>query len=505
MKRLLTAVSVIAAASIALCLLAGARGDDYSLQHWLRGWPGFAHDQLHTSIAPAPAQALVKIHWQTPVDLNPQYSGSFLLAHYGSPLITPRNNVLVTVKVGATGTFRVECHRGSDGTLVYTQTTDYTLPSHNWVPSVGSTLTPLNSLAIPAIGGTVLVRYAADWPGITAVRQAFFGIGNYNAAPSTYDALVKINTPITSDSRGNLYFGFATTGATPANLVSGLARLDVHGNGTWISAANAAGDAAITKVTMNCAPAISSDGQVVYFTVRNTSGKGYLVGLNSLTLAPLYKVRVKDPNTNFDATLSDNGTASPSIGPDGEVYCGVLESPGGSNHSRGWLLHFDSTLTQTLIPGAFGWDTTATIVPSSAVPPYSGSSPYLMCTKYNDYPGGQNKVAVLDPHASQVDPVTGTLVMKEVITKLGPTPDPSNGPNAVREWCINTTAVDIVTKSAMVNNEDGKLYRWDFATNTLSQVVTLTAGLGEAYTPTVVGPDGQVYAINNAILFACGQ
>ena len=61
------------------------------------------------------------------------------------------------------------------------------------------------------------------------------------------------------------------------------------------------------------------------------------------------------------------------------------------------------------------------------------------------------------------------------------------------------------TKSGLVNNEDGKLYRWDFATNTLNQVVTLTGGVGEPYTPTCIGPDGTVYAINNALLFAVGQ
>src|SRR5262249_18930647 len=37
-----------------------------------------------------------------------------------------------------------------------------------------------------------------------------------------------------------------------------------------------------------------------------------------------------------------------------------------------------------------------------------------------------------------------------------------------------------------------------------SETLVLTPGLGEAYTPTVAGPDGQVYAINNATLFAVG-
>ena len=41
--------------------------------------------------------------------------------------------------------------------------------------------------------------------------------------------------------------------------------------------------------------------------------------------------------------------------------------------------------------------------------------------------------------------------------------------------------------------------------NTFTQVVTLTAGLGEAYTPTIIGADGTVYAINNATMFAVGR
>jgi hypothetical protein len=96
--------------------------------------------------------------------------------------------------------------------------------------------------------------------------------------------------------------------------------------------------------------------------------------------------------------------------------------------------------------------------------------------------------------------------MKEVITIAGVTADPHDGyPNAVREWCINTAAIDPFTKSALINSEDGNIYRWDFTTNTFTQKVTLTAGLGEAYTPTAIGIDGTVYAINDAILFAVGK
>jgi hypothetical protein len=130
-------------------------------------------------------------------------------------------------------------------------------------------------------------------------------------------------------------------------------------------------------------------------------------------------------------------------------------------------------------------------------------------TKYNNYCGsgtgnGHNKVGILDPNVSFTEPVSGQITMKEIITVMGPTGDVGCS-GAVKEWCINTAAVDPATKSALVNNEDGKLYRWSFVTNTLTETMTLTSGLGEAYTPTLVGPDGVVYAVNNAILFAVGN
>jgi hypothetical protein len=81
----------------------------------------------------------------------------------------------------------------------------------------------------------------------------------------------------------------------------------------------------------------------------------------------------------------------------------------------------------------------------------------------------------------------------------------SNFPNAVSEWCINTVAIDPFSNSALINSEDGVLYRWNFITNTLSQNIILTSGRGEAYTPTAIGTDGTIYAINDAILFAVGN
>ncbi len=275
-------------------------------------------------------------------------------------------------------------------------------------------------------------------------------------------------------------------------------------------------DPNIVKVAQNCTPALANDHKTLYVAVNSANPDGdfgvygYLCALDSRTLAPLASVRLKDvANPGNDANVPDDGTASPTVGPDGDVYYGVLENPCCVNHDRGWLLHFNSTLSQTKTPGAFGWDDTASIVPASLVASYSGGSSYLLMTKYNNYsdPGiggnGSNKIAVLDPMHTEIDPITGATVMNEVLTIVGPTPN--TGQPGVREWCINTAAVDPFTKSILANSEDGRLYRWDLTSNTLSETFVLTTGVGEAYTPTLIGVDGTVYAVNDAILFAIGR
>ena len=120
---------------------------------------------------------------------------------------------------------------------------------------------------------------------------------------------------ITSDRYGNIYFGFVVTGATTPALQSGIARISEDGTGSWVGAAAAALDASIIKVAMNAAPALSNDHKTLYVPVSfgNYAG-GYLLALDSLTLATTGKVRLIDPLTPFnvdDARILDDGTASP--------------------------------------------------------------------------------------------------------------------------------------------------------------------------------------------------
>ena len=99
--------------------------------------------------------------------------------------------------------------------------------------------------------------------------------------------------------------------------------------------------------------------------------------------------------------------------------------------------------------------------------------------------------------------------MREVLTVIGPTADPENRsaslPYAVREWCINTAAVNPATHSVFVPSEDGHIYRWDLVSNSLTQFLQLNPGIGEPYVPSIVGPDGAVFTLNGGTLSAMGN
>src|SRR5207249_1826019 len=99
-------------------------------------WSEFAFNAQHTAESTIGSQDLQAIRWSTPVDLN-QTGGAI---HYGSPLMTPSNTVIVPVKTGATNGFKMEGLDGVTGSVLWSQTTDYVLPDHNWTPSYSPVL-----------------------------------------------------------------------------------------------------------------------------------------------------------------------------------------------------------------------------------------------------------------------------------------------------------------------------------------------------------------------------
>ncbi len=475
----------------------------------------FAGNAQHTAVFDPAAQDLNAIRWSTSIDLN----NTGAVAHYGAPLVTAANTVITPVKI-AGDLFQVKAFDGFAGTEKYALATDYILPPYDWIPAYQPVLAAGPSgarLYYPGAGGTLFFVDDPDsgTPG-TPVRRIFYTTpADYVAHAAAFNAAVFINTPITADSGGNVFFGFRMVGTAPAPLSTaqgGFARIAPDGTATYVLAGTAANDPTITRDSHNSAPALSNDEQTLYVVVKSavSDAYAYLLGLDTATLARKFRVFLKDPrNPAVNAVIIDAATSSPTVAPDDDVYFGVLAGPG-------FLLRFSGDLAVEKAPGAFGWDNTAAIVPREMVPSYGGPSSYLIFSKYNNYatPGGGsengvNRIAVLDPGSTEVnprDPASGVLVMREVLTMVGPTPDAdqSSIPTAVREWCINTAAVNPATHSVFTPSEDGRLYRWDLAAHSLSQAVRLTAGVGEPYVPTVIGPDGTVYTLNGGTLFALG-
>src|SRR5437773_5624202 len=114
--------------------------------------PSFAGNAQHTAIYQPAARDLNRVRWSTSIDLN--NTGAF--AHYGAPLITLSNTVVVPVKT-ASG-FQINTFNGSDGTAKYSLATDYILPSYTWIPVYQPALATGTSgvrLYYPGAGGTV--------------------------------------------------------------------------------------------------------------------------------------------------------------------------------------------------------------------------------------------------------------------------------------------------------------------------------------------------------------
>src|SRR6516162_9389434 len=73
----------------------------------------FAGNAQHTAVFDVPAQPLNSIHWSTSINLS--NTGAF--AHYGAPLVTASNTVLVPVKTA--GGFQISAFEGSTGRPKY--------------------------------------------------------------------------------------------------------------------------------------------------------------------------------------------------------------------------------------------------------------------------------------------------------------------------------------------------------------------------------------------------
>jgi Bacterial Ig-like domain (group 3) len=476
--------------------------------------PTFGGNSQHTSAYTPTSQDLGRVKWTTSLNSNTGGSAS----RYASPVITAANTVIAPSQI-AGGAFQLNAFTGSTGASLYALSTDYVPPTSTITPVYQPVLVTGASgtrLYYAGAGGTILYIANPDsaTPG-TPVRQVFYTtLSDYQTRSASFNSTVFINTPLTADSNGDIFFGFRVQGTAPSPLSTqdGIARIDANGNGTYVLVGTAAADSAVSHDAQNSAPALSNDGTTVYVAAKSATSDdyAYLLGLDSTALTTKYRVLLTDPRNGNGAGVVDASTASPTIGPDNDVYFGTMANP--DNGSRGFLLHFSSDLTVTKTPGAFGWDNTPAIVSSSLVSSYTGSSAYLLLSNYNDYVGqmdgqGVNKVALLDPTATETDSHSssnGLSVMREILDATGPTPDAANQnstfPSAVLPWLGNAFAVNAPTKTVILPSSDGNLYRWNVSTNSISQFLNLGAAGGAQNVPTVIGPDGSTYTISGSTL-----
>ncbi len=479
-------------------------------------WAGFAANAQHTAVASASPQPLNRVHWHVAVDRHPgRLTADFgAIAHYASPMITRANTVVVPTRLGKRAGFDLIAYAGSDGTRMWRLHTDYAVPPQArmwWPPPLPAALRDESHAVVAAAGGTVLIRRHVNRPDGGVRRVAFYGIDRWRANSAAYRKDVYITTPITTGRHGTLYFGFSATSSTPGHLRNGIARISPDGHGSWVSARALAGAYRGVHVALNCAPALSNDGSTAYVAlVSDNLQHPVLAGFDAATLTPEFRHGLRDPQTHKPAELRENSSGTPTIGPDGDVFYGVLGNPISRHDDRGWLLHFDAHLRTVRTPGSFGWDQSVSVLPATSVPSYQGSSSYLLVSKYNNYGlgphgDGRNELALLDPHAAQQDRFSPVRVMREVRTVLSPRHPPHSPKGERYEWCVNSVAIDAATGSAIANNEDGHLYRWDLDTGKLTESIRLNTPRGQSYTETVIGPDGTSYAIESAILYAVGS
>ena len=186
-----------------------------------------------------------RIRWQTSVDLRPQQRSGSLLIHYGSPLITQANTVVVPVKRTDDDAFRVEAFSGSDGRPLWRQTSHYQLPPHDWMPSFSPALCATGKLWLPGDGGTLYVARASTGAAGRASSSRVLRLRRPTVATGAPISTTSSSTRRSLPTRaGNVFFGFQVTGPTPASLQSGIARVADGGPGSWVAAATAAGDPA---------------------------------------------------------------------------------------------------------------------------------------------------------------------------------------------------------------------------------------------------------------------
>jgi outer membrane protein assembly factor BamB len=277
------------------------------------------------------------------------------------------------------------------------------------------------------------------------------------------------------------------------------------------------------RPAVNAVPAVAPDGTI--YTVRRAhrvGNYGYLVAVHP-DLTPAWSSSLRglvadgcgvllpkddvvnhcrsnapagvDPSTNDlpAGNVSDQGTASPVVLPDGSVLIGTQA---GYNYGRGHLFRFDSG-GDFLSSYDFGWDITP------ALREHGGTWSILIKDNHYNTNSGVPFYDVTSLDANLVPEWSFRAVNTQSCARdaSGTISCVDDHPDGF-EWCVNQPVVD-AHGTLYLNSEDGNLYAFSPDGQEVGRIFLDTA-LGAAYTPVSMGPDGVIYAQNNGTLFAVG-
>lgn len=207
--------------------------------------------------------------------------------------------------------------------------------------------------------------------------------------------------------------------------------------------------------------------------------------------------------------VSDNGTSSPVVLPDGRVIYGAYSR---YNYSQGHLMLFAADGAFVTSYG-FGWDITPAV--------YRKGNTYSILMKENRYSAGsycggnptlcptnrtlatpndpeQYRITSLDPSLKVEWHFRNTERQSCARQPDGSIQCTGDHPQGF-EWCVNSVAVD-ARGVVYANAEDGYLYAIN-PDGTQRERIFLRLALGAAYTPLSIGPDGRIYTQNDGRLF----